>query len=73
MTKEYIYTREEYLKNQTYKYLYVDTGNFKSWDEKSKMYFGENVDEQSMLEKYYKEINDPNMPESLKGKLFVAK
>ena len=37
------------------------------------MYFGENVDEQSMLEKYYKEINDPNMPESLKGKLFVAK
>lgn len=71
--KEYMHTREEYLENQVYKYLYVDTGNFKSWDEKSMIYFGEKVDEQGMLEKYYEEIDDPNMPESLKGRLFVAK
>ena len=32
--KEYMHTREEYLENQAYKYLYVDTGNFKFWDEK---------------------------------------
>lgn len=71
--KEYMHICEEHLKNQTYKYLYVSTENFKTWDRDSIIYFGEEVNAQGMLEKYYEEIDDPNMPESLKGQLFVAK
>lgn len=71
--KEYMHTREEYLQNQTYKYLYVRADDFASWDNSSFIYQGERVDAAGMLEKYYMLIEDPDMPESLQGQLFVAK
>lgn len=70
--KEYRHTREEYLKNRTYKYLYVNPADFKAWDNEG-IYFDENINSYRMLEKYYVALDDPDMPESLKGQLFVAK
>ena len=71
--KEYMHTIEENLKEQTYRYLYIGSGGFKAWDEIARIYCGEEVDAQGMLEKYYDVIEDPAMPESLQGKLFMAK
>ena len=48
----YIHIREKYLKDHTYKYLYIDPEELKKWDESAKMYFGEEVDAYGMLDKY---------------------
>lgn len=71
--KEYRHTREEYLKNQIYKYIYVNPDDFKAWDDNAEVYFNEKADSYGMLEKYYTALDDPDMPEDLKGQLFVAK
>ncbi len=71
--REYMHAREEYLRNQIYKYLYVNAEYFKSSDDNSMAYFAEKVDTYGMLTRYYEEVDDPDMPESLKGQLFVAK
>ena len=71
--QEYWHIREEYLENQTYKYLYVDPSKFERDDRFILTYFGEVSDTAGALEKYYEEIIDTDMPESLKGQLFIAK
>lgn len=71
--KEYMHTIEEHLENQTYPYLYIRSNGIKAQDNLIRIYCGEEVDAQGMLEKYYEVIEDPDMPESLQGNLFKAK
>lgn len=71
--EEYMHTIEEYLQNQTYSYLYIGADALKAQDDMAGIYCGEVVDAQGMLEKYYEAVEDPDMPESLRGKLFIAK
>lgn len=72
-TEKYFHMIEGDLKDQTYKYLYIDVEIMKQKDKDLMFYFGKEVDSYGMLEKYYEEISDPDMPESLKGQLFAAK
>lgn len=71
--EEYRDVRAEYIKNQTYKYLYVNKNNFVKWDTNSMTYFDHESNAAELLDEYYVVIEDANMPESLQGQLYVAK
>lgn len=66
-------TRTEALKEKRYKYLYVNQENFKYWDEASVKYFQYNPDSYKALMDNYEAIQDDEMPDSLKGQLFIAR
>lgn len=71
--KEYRHTRGYALRNKTYKYLYLNIEDLKNWDSGTMTYFGDKIDLYEALQENYIEIKDMNMPESLKGQLFMAK
>lgn len=66
-------TRTEALKEKRYKYLYVNQENFKYWDEASIKYFQYNPDSYKALMDNYEAVQDDEMPDSLKGQLFIAR
>jgi len=71
--REYADMRGEYLKNKTYKYLYVRENDLKSWDNMSMEYLGMETHGYENLNEYYEPVIDEGMPESLQGQLYVAK
>ncbi len=66
-------TRSQALKNQSYKYLYIEEEYFAQWDRSAEFYFNYKPHSAEYLEKYYELIEDPDMPESLQGQLYQAK
>ncbi len=70
---EYANMQGEYIKEQKYKYLYVNAEDFKKWDESSLEYEGIETHSYENLNTYYELLEDEDMPESLQGQLYVAK
>ncbi|MCM1267659.1 MAG: hypothetical protein NC302_07110 [Bacteroidales bacterium] len=71
--EEYWDTTAEAIQNQTYKYLYINRKSFLKWDANNRKYFHYESNVAELLDEYYILIEEPDMPESLQGQLYVAK
>lgn len=65
--------RAEYLQNQIYKYLYINREDLEHWDIDSMIYFNHESRAAEILDEYYILVEDPDMPKSLQGQLYVAR
>lgn len=71
--EEYKYTKEEYIENQVYKYIYIREGNLRTWDSRANERWGYESNLVEALKEYYEVVDELDMPESLRGELYIVK
>ena len=61
------------LKNQDFKYLLIDSENFKGWDKLNYKYFKIQTNYYNLLNDNYEAVTELELPKDLNGRLFVKK